>query len=86
VVHVGDLTLDGAHQPDQLPRARARLERLPVAWRSVPGNHDIGHNGVVSLELDLDLDHQAPPRPVLVAPDGLAQLTMGRDIPNPYHH
>jgi 3',5'-cyclic AMP phosphodiesterase CpdA len=44
VVHLGDLTVDGAHEPHELDRARAQLDRLSVPWRAVPGNHDIGDN------------------------------------------
>ncbi len=44
VIHVGDLSLDGAHRPDELIAARRQLDRLPVEWRAVPGNHDIGDN------------------------------------------
>jgi hypothetical protein len=44
VIHLGDLTLDGAHDPDQLAHGRRQLDRLPVPWHAVPGNHDIGDN------------------------------------------
>jgi 3',5'-cyclic AMP phosphodiesterase CpdA len=44
VVHVGDLTLNGAHDPVDLDDARASLDRLRVPWLAVPGNHDIGDN------------------------------------------
>jgi 3',5'-cyclic AMP phosphodiesterase CpdA len=44
VIHVGDLTLDGAHEERDLADARRQLDRLPVPWRAVPGNHDIGDN------------------------------------------
>ena len=44
VIHVGDLTQAGAHDPGQLDHARRQLDRLPVPWRTVPGNHDIGDN------------------------------------------
>lgn len=44
VIHLGDLSLDGAHDPDGLRHGRAQLDRLPVPWRAVPGNHDIGDN------------------------------------------
>jgi Calcineurin-like phosphoesterase len=44
VIHAGDLSLDGAHEPDDLHYARQQLDRLPVAWHAVPGNHDIGDN------------------------------------------
>ncbi len=43
VVHVGDLSMDGAHDDSDLVYARAQLERLaPTPWVAVPGNHDIG--------------------------------------------
>ena len=44
VLHLGDLSLDGAHRPADLDHARAQLDRLPVEWRAVPGNHDVGDN------------------------------------------
>jgi 3',5'-cyclic AMP phosphodiesterase CpdA len=44
VVHVGDVSVDGAHRPDELRLAREQLERLPVDWLAVPGNHDVGDN------------------------------------------
>jgi 3',5'-cyclic AMP phosphodiesterase CpdA len=47
VVHVGDLTLDGMHDASELGRARSLLDRLPVAWHAVPGNHDVGDNPMI---------------------------------------
>ena len=44
VIHLGDLTLDGARDPGQLADGRRQLDRLPVPWHAVPGNHDIGDN------------------------------------------
>lgn len=44
VVHLGDLTLDGAYDLDDLRHGRAQLDRLDAPWRAVPGNHDIGDN------------------------------------------
>ncbi len=44
VVHLGDLSLDGARNPADLDHARRQLEMLPVPWTAVPGNHDIGDN------------------------------------------
>jgi 3',5'-cyclic AMP phosphodiesterase CpdA len=44
VIHLGDLSLDGAHDPDDLHLGRQQLDRLPVAWHAAPGNHDIGDN------------------------------------------
>lgn len=48
VVHLGDLSMDGAHDPADLEYARAQLDRLPVPWHAVPGNHDIGDNPSLS--------------------------------------
>ena len=44
VIHLGDLSLDGARDAVDLRHGRTQLDRLPVAWRAVPGNHDIGDN------------------------------------------
>ena len=44
VVHGGDLTLDGATDPDDLTDAGRQLDRLATGWRAIPGNHDIGDN------------------------------------------
>ncbi len=44
VIHLGDLSLDGAGDPEDLRYGRAQLDRLPVPWLAVPGNHDIGDN------------------------------------------
>jgi 3',5'-cyclic AMP phosphodiesterase CpdA len=48
VVHLGDLTLDGANDASELRRARGLLDRLPVRWHAVPGNHDVGDNPLAS--------------------------------------
>ncbi|HUJ65891.1 MAG TPA: metallophosphoesterase [Acidimicrobiales bacterium] len=44
VIHLGDLSLNGLADPDDLRFGRAQLDRLPVPWLAVPGNHDIGDN------------------------------------------
>jgi hypothetical protein len=44
VIHLGDLSLDGARDAGDLHYGRRQLDRLPVAWHAVPGNHDIGDN------------------------------------------
>jgi hypothetical protein len=44
VIHLGDLSLDGAGDAGDLHYGRRQLDRLPVAWQAVPGNHDIGDN------------------------------------------
>ncbi len=42
VIHLGDLSLDGARNASDLDYARRQLDLLPVPWQIVPGNHDIG--------------------------------------------
>lgn len=44
VIHVGDVSVDGAHRPEELRLAREQLDRLSVPWLAVPGNHDVGDN------------------------------------------
>ena len=44
VIHVGDLSLDGAHESEDLRHAHQQLRHLHVAWHAIPGNHDIGDN------------------------------------------
>ena len=44
VIHLGDLSLDGARDATDLRHGRAQLDRLPAPWLAVPGNHDIGDN------------------------------------------
>lgn len=41
-VSTGDLTIDGADDLDDLQFARACHERLGLAWKAIPGNHDVG--------------------------------------------
>jgi hypothetical protein len=49
VLHLGDLTLDGMNDASELRRARGLLDRLPVPWHAVPGNHDVGDNPLAGL-------------------------------------
>jgi 3',5'-cyclic AMP phosphodiesterase CpdA len=44
VIHLGDLSLDGARDAMDLRYGRAQLDRLPAPWHAVPGNHDVGDN------------------------------------------
>ncbi len=55
VVHVGDLALDGQHDPGDLRHARRELDRLAAPWVAVPGNHDIGDNPLVGADPDDDV-------------------------------
>lgn len=42
VVVTGDLCFDAIEFPDDVAFARAQMDRIPCAWRAIPGNHDIG--------------------------------------------
>lgn len=44
VIHLGDLSMNGAFDAADLRYGRAQLDRLPAPWRAVPGNHDTGDN------------------------------------------
>jgi 3',5'-cyclic AMP phosphodiesterase CpdA len=46
VVHLGDLTVNGADEAEHLSFARHQLDRLAVPWFAIPGNHDIGDNPI----------------------------------------
>lgn len=38
----GDLCVNGPNEPDDIAFAREQLDRLPVPWKALPGNHDSG--------------------------------------------
>ncbi|MGJ5180263.1 metallophosphoesterase family protein [Bradyrhizobium oligotrophicum] len=44
ILCTGDMSLDGAHHPDELAFACRQLERLGREILFVPGNHDIGNS------------------------------------------
>jgi 3',5'-cyclic AMP phosphodiesterase CpdA len=46
VVNLGDITADGAHDPEELEAARRVFDRLSRPMRFLPGNHDIGDNPI----------------------------------------
>jgi len=71
VIHVGDLSLDGAHESEDLRHAHQQLRHLHVPWPAVPGNHDVGDNpypgapggsGVATDRLQRWLDAVGPDR------------------------
>jgi 3',5'-cyclic-AMP phosphodiesterase len=55
VIHLGDLSLDGARNPADLVHARGQLEMLPVPWTAVPGNHDLGDNPLPGRPEDMQV-------------------------------
>lgn len=62
VVHLGDISADGASDLGELEAARAAFDSLPCAFRALPGNHDIGDNPKapgVAGEHPLDLERLA---------------------------
>lgn len=56
VLHLGDLSLDGAHDASDLHYGRAQLDRLPVPWHAVPGNHDVGDNPLTGAPAGYAID------------------------------
>ena len=44
VIHVGDISADGAHHPEDLDHARDQLARIEAPVHVLPGNHDLGDN------------------------------------------
>jgi 3',5'-cyclic AMP phosphodiesterase CpdA len=52
VLNTGDITCDGARDPSQLAFARRQLDRLPVRWAAIPGNHDLGDAGPTSQPIN----------------------------------
>lgn len=78
VIHLGDLTLDGAHDTGQLAHGRQELDRLPVPWHAVPGNHDIGDNAWPGARPDSILDTGRHQRWLdIVGPDRWSLTTEG---------
>jgi len=46
VVHLGDITADGEHDPQELRAVRPLFDGLAMPLRFLPGNHDIGDNPI----------------------------------------
>ena len=69
-IHLGDVTVDGFREPEQLAHARELSAGWPTPIRFVPGNHDIGDN---------------PPGPGVAAKEPLhtARLASFRDVLGP---
>lgn len=60
VINTGDISLDGAASEDDLAFARRCHDALPVPWRAVPGNHDVGDNPWrADLEQPIDIERLA---------------------------
>ena len=78
VIHLGDLTLDGARDPGQLAYGRGQLDRLPVPWHAVPGNHDIGDNPYPGAPPESVVDAGRHERWLdIVGPDQWSLMTAG---------
>jgi hypothetical protein len=73
VIHLGDLTDSGAHEPGDLDYARLPDETQPVLGAK--------RCGIMTLELA----DGAAPQHAMVEPDGLRQLTLPADTPDPDH-
>jgi 3',5'-cyclic AMP phosphodiesterase CpdA len=77
VIHLGDLALDGAHDPGDLHHGRQQLDRLPVPWHAVPGNHDIGDNPLPGFPADYAVDAGRRQRWLDIVGDDHWSLTVG---------
>ena len=44
VINTGDVSFDGPTSSDDVAFAKSLHDVLPVGWRYLPGNHDIGDN------------------------------------------
>jgi 3',5'-cyclic AMP phosphodiesterase CpdA len=52
MLHLGDVSMDGTHDDDDLSFARRQMDRVPVRWWAVPGNHDLGDTPSAAIEPD----------------------------------
>lgn len=59
VVNTGDVSLNGADLRDDLDVALARHEGLGLAWRAIPGNHDVGDNQEIAKKQPFDAERRA---------------------------
>jgi 3',5'-cyclic AMP phosphodiesterase CpdA len=48
IVNTGDVSFNGPDAEDDLAFARQQHDRLPVVWRAVAGNHDVGEAIIAS--------------------------------------
>jgi 3',5'-cyclic AMP phosphodiesterase CpdA len=51
-LHLGDITAEGASEPEQLHAAAALLADWPSALYVLPGNHDVGENDDIARHAD----------------------------------
>lgn len=56
VLHAGDISADGMDLDADLIHAKAQLDRLPVPWLAIPGNHDLG---IPQPERELTMERRA---------------------------
>jgi hypothetical protein len=57
----------------------------PTTWAVLPDHAQPAMGSKRCGIVSLDLAEGAPARHAFVAPDGLAQLTLTSDVPDPYH-
>lgn len=92
VINTGDVSLNGADLIDDLRAAHARHAALPMPWRAIPGNHDVGDNQEIARTQPANAERRARWLDVF-GPDwwmqdvpgwrllGLNSLLLGSDIP-----
>lgn len=82
VLHSGDISASGSIEWANLDYARAQLDRLPVPWRAVPGNHDLGgseSDRALTIERRLRYEDVFGPRfwSIGIGPDGIGPGGIG---------
>ncbi len=92
IVNTGDVSLNGADLHADLATARRLHDGIGLAWRAIPGNHDVGDNREIAKSQPADSERLARWRTVMGADSwtldvpgwrllGLNSLLLGSDLP-----
>ncbi|CAN1515675.1 Icc Predicted phosphohydrolases [Rhabdaerophilaceae bacterium] len=92
VINTGDVALNGADLIEDLRVARSMHDGLGLAWRAIPGNHDVGDNQEIAKKQPANAERRArwletfgPDFWTQEAPGwrllGINSLLLGSDIP-----
>lgn len=97
VVNTGDVSLNGADLEADLATARRLHDEMGLAWRAIPGNHDVGDNREIAKSQPADSERLARWRRVMGADSwvvdvpgwrllGVNSLLLGSDLPEEPAH